>query len=150
MLTCTASSRLVSLRCAHGCRTSTAALSTTWCFEAGYVTRTDTTAGQALWQPGGAEDSCFCEGDRHLRLANDKKEGVWNRVFFLSQVPYLSPEAEAISKGIVTTGCNDSEVLIKVRAQSTVPTYTDTAEGHTWGNNSRKCPQHLFVGCLVT
>ena len=36
------------------------------------MARTDTTEGQALWQPGGAEDSRFREGDRHLRLAYDK------------------------------------------------------------------------------
>ena len=40
-----------------------------WCSEAGHVARTDTTEGQALWQPGGVEeDSCCREGDRHLRL----------------------------------------------------------------------------------
>ena len=38
------------------------------------MARTDTTDGQALWQPGGAEDSCFCEGDRHL-LAYKEEEG---------------------------------------------------------------------------
>ena len=38
--------------------------------------RTDITEGQAVWQPGGAEeDSCFCAGDSHLNLAyNDKGE----------------------------------------------------------------------------
>ena len=42
-------------------RTSTAALSTT--------------EGQAVWQPGGAEeDSRFREGDRHLCLAYDEEE----------------------------------------------------------------------------
>ena len=39
------------------------------------MTRTETTKGQALWQPGGAEeDSCFHEGDRHLCLAYDEEE----------------------------------------------------------------------------
>ena len=39
------------------------------------MARTDTTEGQALWQPGGAEeDSRFREGDRHLRLAYDEEE----------------------------------------------------------------------------
>ena len=39
------------------------------------MARTDTTVGQALWQPGGAEkDSRFREGDRHLRLAYDDDE----------------------------------------------------------------------------
>ena len=39
------------------------------------MARTDTTEGQALWQPGGAEeDSRFLEGDRHLHLANDDDE----------------------------------------------------------------------------
>ena len=47
----------------------------TWCFEAGHVARTDTTEGQALWQPGGAEeDSCCHEGDRHLRLVYEEGE----------------------------------------------------------------------------
>ena len=33
------------------------------------------TEEQALWQPGGAEeDSRFCEGDRHLRLAYNQEE----------------------------------------------------------------------------
>ena len=36
------------------------------------MARIDTSEGQALWQPGGAEeDSLFREGDRHLRLAYD-------------------------------------------------------------------------------
>ena len=38
------------------------------------MARTDTTEGQALWQTGGAEDSRFREGDRHLRLAYDGDE----------------------------------------------------------------------------
>ena len=39
------------------------------------VTRTDTAKGQALWQPGGAEeDSHFCEGDRHLHLEYSDEE----------------------------------------------------------------------------
>ena len=39
------------------------------------MARTDTTEGQALWQPGGAEeDSRFREGDRHLHLAYNKEE----------------------------------------------------------------------------
>ena len=59
----------------HDCRTSTAALSTTWCYEAGHMAGTDVTEGQALWQPGGAEeDSRLLEGNRHLRLAYDEEE----------------------------------------------------------------------------
>ena len=40
------------------------------------MARTDTTEGQALWQPGGAEEgSCCHEGDRHLCLVcNDSEE----------------------------------------------------------------------------
>ena len=39
------------------------------------MARTDTSEGPALWQPGGAEeDSHFCEGNRHLRLANKEEE----------------------------------------------------------------------------
>ena len=39
------------------------------------MARTDTTEGQALRQPGGAEeDSRFREGDKHLRLACDEEE----------------------------------------------------------------------------
>ena len=35
----------------------------------------DTTEGQALWQPGGAEeDSRLREGNRHLHLAYDEEE----------------------------------------------------------------------------
>ena len=57
------------------CRTSTAALSTTRCYEAGHMARSDATEGQAVWQPGGAEeDSCLREGNRHLHLAYDDKE----------------------------------------------------------------------------
>ena len=38
---------------------------------------TDASEGQALWQPGGAEeDSRLREGNRHLHLAYDDKEGV--------------------------------------------------------------------------
>ena len=41
----------------------------------GHVARTDITEGQALWQPGGAEeDSRFCEGVRHLCLEYNEKE----------------------------------------------------------------------------
>ena len=36
---------------------------------------TDASEGQALWQPGGAEeDSRLCEGNRHLHLAYDEEE----------------------------------------------------------------------------
>ena len=39
------------------------------------MARTDIAEGQALWQPGGAEeDSGFLEGDRHLHLAHDDNE----------------------------------------------------------------------------
>ena len=39
------------------------------------MARTDTTEGQALWQPGGAEEeSRFREGDRHLRLVYEDEE----------------------------------------------------------------------------
>ena len=38
---------------------------------------TDTSVGQALWQPGGAEeDSHLHEGNRHLNLAYDEEEEV--------------------------------------------------------------------------
>ena len=41
------------------------------------MARTDASEGQALWQPGGAEeDSRLHEGNRHLHLANDDEEGV--------------------------------------------------------------------------
>ena len=41
------------------------------------VARGDTTEGQALWQPGGAEeDSHFREANRHLRLAYDDDEAT--------------------------------------------------------------------------
>ena len=43
------------------------------------MARTDTTEGQALWQPGEAEeDSCFGEGDRHLHLVYDEEEEMDN------------------------------------------------------------------------
>ena len=38
------------------------------------MARSNTTEGQALWQPGGAEEDSHCEGDRHLRLEYDKEE----------------------------------------------------------------------------
>ena len=54
-----------------------AALPTMSCSEVGRVARTNTTEGQALWQPGGAEaGNHFREGDRHLRLAYDEEEEV--------------------------------------------------------------------------
>ena len=42
------------------------------------MARTNTTEGQVLWEPGGAEeDSHFREGDRHLRLAyNEEEENI--------------------------------------------------------------------------
>ena len=37
------------------------------------MARTDATEGQAVWQPGGAEeDSRFCEDDRHLDLVYEE------------------------------------------------------------------------------
>ena len=48
---------------------------TTGCFEAGHVAWTDTTEGQALWQPGGVEeDSRLHGGNRHFHLAYDEEE----------------------------------------------------------------------------
>ena len=42
------------------------------------MARTNTTEGQALWQPGGAkEDSRFCEGNEHLGLAYEEEEEVF-------------------------------------------------------------------------
>ena len=39
----------------------------------------DASEGQAVWQPGGAEeDSRLREGNRHLHLAYDEEGGVWN------------------------------------------------------------------------
>ena len=39
------------------------------------MARTDTTEGQALQQPGGAEEDIrFCKGDRHLRLVYNEKK----------------------------------------------------------------------------
>ena len=39
------------------------------------MAESDVTEGQALWQPGGAEeDSRLCEGNRHLHLAYDEEE----------------------------------------------------------------------------
>ena len=36
---------------------------------------TNASEGQAVWQPGGAEeDSCLREGNSHLHLAYDKEE----------------------------------------------------------------------------
>ena len=63
----------------HDCRTPTAALSTTWCFEVGHVAWTNATERKALWQPGGAEEgSCLCEGNRHLHLAYDEEDESLN------------------------------------------------------------------------
>ena len=65
----------------HDCRTSTAALPTTRCSEAGHVARTDTTERQALGQPGRAEeDSRSREDDRHLlwRTTVKKNPRVFN------------------------------------------------------------------------
>ena len=59
----------------HDCRTSTAALSTARCYEAGHMAGSDATEGQAVWQPGGAEeDSRLREGNRHLHLAHEEEE----------------------------------------------------------------------------
>ena len=45
------------------------------CYEAGHMVRTDASDGQAVWQPGGAEeDSRLREGNRHLHLAYDDGE----------------------------------------------------------------------------
>ena len=42
------------------------------------MARTDPSEGQALWQPGGAEeDSCFHEGNRRLHLAYGEEVNVW-------------------------------------------------------------------------
>ena len=59
----------------HDRRTSTAALSTTWCYEVGHMAGFDASEGQAVWQCGGAqEDSRLREGNRHLHLAYDEEE----------------------------------------------------------------------------
>ena len=59
----------------HDCRTSATARPTKRGSEAGHVARTETTEGQAVWQPGRAEeDSDFCEGDRRLGLVYDFEE----------------------------------------------------------------------------
>ena len=40
------------------------------------MTGSDASRGQAVWQPGGAEeDSRLREGNRHLHLAYDEEEG---------------------------------------------------------------------------
>ena len=54
------------------------------------MSRTDTSEGQALWQPGGAEEnSHFCEGDRCLHLAyTDKEEPHHFSVCFFPNVLY--------------------------------------------------------------
>ena len=50
-------------------------MDSTKCYEAGHMTGTDASEGQALWQPGGAEeDSHLREGDSHLHLAYDEEE----------------------------------------------------------------------------
>ena len=49
------------------------------------MARTETTEGQALWQPGGAEDdSHFREGNMYLRLAQEEEEEEvpWQKVFY--------------------------------------------------------------------
>ena len=62
----------------HDCRTPTAALSTAWCYEAGHVAWTNATEGQALWQPGGAEeDSRLREDNKHLHLAYDEGDNIF-------------------------------------------------------------------------
>ena len=39
------------------------------------MARTETMEGQGLWQPGGTEeDSRFCDGNRHVRLAYEEEE----------------------------------------------------------------------------
>ena len=63
------------------CRTSTAALPTTWCFEVVHVASTNTTEGQALWPPGGTEENSR-EDDRHLRLAYDDEDEEQMIVFW--------------------------------------------------------------------
>ena len=43
----------------------------------------DASEGQAVWQPGGAEeDSRLREGNRHLHLAYDDEEEVYTRPCF--------------------------------------------------------------------
>ena len=71
MPSCTASSKSVSLRCAHATQTSwlqniclSAANHETFWGRTCALALADVTEGQALWQPGGAEeDRCFRAGD---------------------------------------------------------------------------------------
>ena len=60
----------------------------------------DTSEGQAVWQPGGAEeDSRLCEGNRHLHLAYDDEEEEGE------QIPhqFFNPQAELwVSVTLVT------------------------------------------------
>ena len=57
------------------------------------MARTKTIEGQALWQPGGAnEDSRFCEGNGYLRLVFKEEEEELNKNHPLlkGQAQYLS------------------------------------------------------------
>ena len=86
--------------CYTDCRTSTAALPTTWYSEAGHVARTDTTEGQALWQSGGFEDdSHFREGVRHLRLADRLVGLVVRRPPRERKIPGSNPACVGIFSG---------------------------------------------------
>ena len=102
--TCTASSRLPSLRCARATLTSWLqniyySTANYMISEVGHVAWTKTTEGQALWQPGGAEeDSHFREGNRHLHLAYEtevektKEEplGHWRKYNYVLALPTLT------------------------------------------------------------
>ena len=72
-----------------------AALSTIWCYEAGHMAGSDASEGQAVWQPGGAEeDSRLREGNRHLHLAYDEEEeeeDTQSCAYHVQHIKHLSP-----------------------------------------------------------
>ena len=51
----------------------------------------DASEGQAVWQPGGAEeDSRLREGNRHLHLAYDEEEEVFLYLHLFSATEHVS------------------------------------------------------------
>ena len=97
------------------------------------MARTDTTEGQALWQPGEAEeDRRFREDDRHLHLAydDDEEEKQKSTALFVCWLLNVPATSYSVSQGRI---CSDNftccHTEIEVADQTfylTQSQYTDT------------------------
>ena len=110
----------------------------------------DATEGQAVWQPGGAEeDSRLREGNRHLRLAYEEEEEEEERWLVLVFVTRVTSSASHLNSGI-NTGPVDSgscQLLHSFHAEvSEMPKIQDLGLQALWNHNSRSMDEASVAG----